>query len=162
MDGRGKMPDISLVKPNAISTPTTEQGGSRPGSHSPNSSSLDNAQHELFAQRYAAGASATSAYMAAGYEGKGRSAIASAHKLLKHPKVRGRIRDLKSQNAATLINCAIREKNSRLEALQTRWEKLNRLIEQRAVAPELQHVPGGDTGLLVRTRVGIGGDRAVA
>ncbi len=95
--------------------------------------SLDNAQHELFAQRYAAGASATSAYVAAGYEGKGRSAIASAHKLLKHPKVRVRILALKSEIAATLINCAIREKNSRLEALQRRWEKLDRVIEQRAV-----------------------------
>ena len=73
-----------------------------------------------------------------------------------------RIRDLKSEIAATLINCAIREKNSRLEALQRRWEKLKRVIEQRAVAPELQQVPGGDTGLLVRTRVGIGGNDVFA
>jgi hypothetical protein len=28
------------------------------------------------------------------------------------------------------------------------------VIEQRAVAPELQQVPGGDTGLVVRTRGG--------
>src|SRR5258707_1040751 len=70
------------------------------------------------------------------------------------PKVRARIRDLKTAIAAKLINYSVREKNTRLEALQSRWEKLNRVIEQRAVAPELQQVPGGDTGLVVRTRVG--------
>ena len=119
-----------------------------------NMSPLENAQHELFAQRCAAGGSATSAYMAAGYEAKGRSAIASAHKLFMQPKVRARIRDLKTAIAAKLINYSVREKNTRLEALQSRWEKLNRVIEQRSVAPELQQVPGGDTGLVVRTRVG--------
>src|SRR5258708_7729667 len=119
-----------------------------------NNSPLQNAQHEMFPQRYRAGASATSAYMGGGYEAKGRAAIASAQKLLIQPKVRARIRDLKTAIAAKLINYSVREKNTRLEALQSRWEKLNRVIEQRTVAPELQQVPGGDTGLVVRTRVG--------
>src|SRR5260370_5864220 len=62
------------------------------------------------------------------------------------PKVRARIRDLKTAIAAKLINYSVREKNTRLEALQSRWEKLNRVIEQRAVAPELQQGIAGDRG----------------
>lgn len=42
---------------------------------------------------------------------------------------------------------AIRE--NRIAALQRRWDKANRIIEARAADPEMQEVPGGDTGLVV-------------
>lgn len=45
---------------------------------------------------------------------------------------------------------------NRVAALNRRWRKLERIIEARAAAPEMQEVPGGDTGLLAHTIKSIG------
>jgi transposase-like protein len=39
----------------------------------------------------------------------------------------------------------------RVEALDSRWREMQRVIEERAVDPTMAGVPGGTTGLLVRT-----------
>ncbi len=44
----------------------------------------------------------------------------------------------------------------RVSALQDRWERMQRVIEERAAAEEMQGVPGGSTGLLTRTVKGLG------
>ena len=48
----------------------------------------------------------------------------------------------------------------RIKALNDRWERMNRIIEERADDPAMANVPGGNTGLLVRRVKGVGqGDR---
>jgi hypothetical protein len=56
------------------------------------------------------------------------------------------------------LECGIARREVRLSVLQEAHSKLLRLIDERAAAPEMQHVPGGKTGLLVRTEkiVGVG------
>lgn len=44
----------------------------------------------------------------------------------------------------------------RVNALNDRWDRMQRVIEQRAVDPDLAAVPGGPTGLIVRDLKGIG------
>lgn len=45
---------------------------------------------------------------------------------------------------------------NRIAAVQDRWERMRRVIEERAAAPEMQNVPGGKTGLLVHDVKSVG------
>lgn len=49
---------------------------------------------------------------------------------------------------------------NRMQRLNRRWEKGHEVIEARAADPAMQNVPGGPTGLLVRTykQIGVGRD----
>jgi hypothetical protein len=38
----------------------------------------------------------------------------------------------------------------RVEALNERWEKMHQIIAARAAAEEMQAIPGGKTGLVVK------------
>jgi len=51
----------------------------------------------------------------------------------------------------------------RIRALNDRWERMNRIIDERAADPAMADLPGGKTGLLVRRvkRVGRGDDARV-
>jgi hypothetical protein len=40
---------------------------------------------------------------------------------------------------------------NRISALNERWEAMRRIIDERAADPEMANVPGGTTGLLVKT-----------
>jgi flagellar motor switch/type III secretory pathway protein FliN len=44
----------------------------------------------------------------------------------------------------------------RVEALNDRWEKLHQVIAERARSEEMQGVPGGSTGLVVKTVKAVG------
>jgi hypothetical protein len=44
----------------------------------------------------------------------------------------------------------------RIEAKNERWQGLRRVIAERAADPDMQHVPGGTTGLIVHERKSIG------
>lgn len=44
----------------------------------------------------------------------------------------------------------------RINALNDRWERMHRIVEERASAPEMQDVPGGKSGLLVRRLKSLG------
>jgi len=57
---------------------------------------LKNSRHEKFAQAYASGMSATSAYVHAGYEKK--TAGQASHTLLKNVEVRERVEELKQRS----------------------------------------------------------------
>ena len=48
------------------------------------------------------------------------------------------------------------ERNSRIRALQDLADRWRRLIEERAADPHMEEVPGGKTGLLVRTKKMLG------
>ena len=45
--------------------------------------------------------------------------------------------------------------------LQNRWDRMRRVIDERAASPAFADVPGGTTGLLVKTYKGKDGDSAV-
>lgn len=49
---------------------------------------------------------------------------------------------------------------SRLAALDRRWDALHRVIDERAHDPAMANVPGGTTGLVVRTVQAVGRGRA--
>lgn len=51
---------------------------------------------------------------------------------------------------------AIARKTRRIAALDDRWGRMLEVIEERAASPEMEDVPGGRTGLLVRTERSVG------
>ena len=51
---------------------------------------------------------------------------------------------------------AISHVERRVESLNSRWLKLHKVIESRAVDPAMKDAAGGETGLLVRTERAIG------
>jgi hypothetical protein len=58
------------------------------------------------------------------------------------------------EHRAEILLHGIALKEQRIKALADRWDRMRRLIEARAA--DMQGVPGGDTGLLVRRVRGIG------
>ena len=120
---------------------------------------LENPRHEQFAQRVAAGGNAARAYVAAGYSARG--AAQSALRLLKYAHIRARVAEIKKEITARLTECSIREVGERLKALESRWLAMQRVIAERAAAPEMQAASGGTTGLLVRTLKSLGSGDAL-
>ena len=120
---------------------------------------LTNSKHEHFAQAVAKGVSATKAYVAAGYSAKG--AAQSAARMLTNADICSRLAELQLTLAAGVIALEISSRNARVQALQDRWDRLRRVITERAAAPEFADVPGGSTGLLCVTYVGKDADRPV-
>lgn len=62
--------------------------------------------------------------------------------------------------AAAIRADGIANKQNRIDAYNDRWRKMQTVIAERAEAPDMQSVPGGTTGLLVKTwkQVGSGPD----
>lgn len=50
----------------------------------------------------------------------------------------------------------IAEKQNRVDALNDRWDRMRRVIDERAEDPSVAHVPGGPTGLIVHDVKGVG------
>jgi hypothetical protein len=118
-------------------------------------------KHEQFAQLVVKGVRATKAYVSAGYSPKG--ARQSASRMLKNADVRARVRELKEANSAEVIALEISSRNSRIRALQKRWDRLraglDRLLDERGA--DMAGLPGGSTGLLLRKYKGKKADRLV-
>jgi hypothetical protein len=55
-----------------------------------------------------------------------------------------------------VLKQGISDRVNRVRALNDRWERMQRVIEERALAPDVQNVAGGTTGLLVHHVKGIG------
>lgn len=68
----------------------------------------------------------------------------------RHPEFAARVKKHVEELGECARRYAIARKNRRVKALDDRWERLRRVIEARAAAPEMQDAPGGKTGLLVR------------
>jgi hypothetical protein len=120
---------------------------------------LTNSKHEQFAQAIAKGVSATKAYVSVGYSEKG--AQQSSARMLLNAVVCSRIAELQQTLAAGMIALEISSRNARVQALQDRWDRMRRVIDERASAAEFAGVPGGTTGLLCVTCVGKDADRPV-
>lgn len=79
----------------------------------------------------------------------------------KSPEFAARVKELAEQLGDLALRYAIGRRARRLRALEDRWERLKRVIAERASALEMAGAPGGDTGLLCRTLKSIGaGDHA--
>ena len=83
--------------------------------------------------------------------------------MITNATVSARIAQLQGAIASQMLVSSIRDRNARIAALQERWERLQRVINERAADPNMAGVPGGRTGLiLVRIRrVGRGKDATV-
>lgn len=63
----------------------------------------------------------------------------------------GRVRSIRDQMAADLYREGLAVRQNRLDALNDRWRRMQRVIEERSKDETMQNVPGGTTGLMVRT-----------
>lgn len=115
---------------------------------------LKNSKHEKFCQLIAKGETGTAAYVSVGYSKK--TARVGASILLTKPNIKARIANLQEKISASLLNKSISIKAARLDALNDRWLKMQQVIAERAVDPDLQDIAGGKTGLLCHDQKGVG------
>lgn len=66
-----------------------------------------------------------------------------------HPDFQARLKQNVADLEATALKFAIAKKRKRVAALDDRWRRLQRIMEERGASPEMADVPGGGTGLLV-------------
>ena len=77
------------------------------------------------------------------------------------PEFAARIQEIARRLGDLAMRHAIARKHKRVGRLQDRWDRMQRVVEERAADPEMRDVPGGATGLLVKTIKQIGsGDAA--
>lgn len=78
----------------------------------------------------------------------------------KHPEFAAHvdrvIAEMRAEVGAEVKRFAIMDVMNRVGAQNDRWNRMTRVIEERAADPSMAKVPGGKTGLLVRTIKGIG------
>jgi hypothetical protein len=115
------------------------------------SSPLKNSKWELFAAGVAKGLSATTSYLTAGYECDEESARRLASRLLTNVDVQRRVSEIQQQLTEQSIAVAVLDRETRLLRLEQRAAKMDQVIESRAADRSFADVPGGHTGLLVRT-----------
>lgn len=113
---------------------------------------LDNPRHESFCVSIAiAKSTATRAYINAGFDVSHESAQRLASLLLKNVEVLNRISELRAEADSKVITDGILERSERIARLERRAVKLDEVIAARASDPSMLDVPGGHTGLLVRS-----------
>jgi hypothetical protein len=89
---------------------------------------LSNGKHEQFAMAIAKGVSLAEAYTSAGYSECG--AKQSAARLLRKADIRSRVAQIQAELSAGTIALEISSRNARVQALQHRWDRMCRVIEQ--------------------------------
>ncbi len=73
-----------------------------------------------------------------------------------HPDFLARVDELIEAFRRTSERVAIAQRGRRVAALNDRWHRMRRVIEERAASEDMQGIPGGETGLLVHQVKGIG------
>ena len=117
---------------------------------------LSNPKQEKFAQLAAQGLTQAEAARRAGYGARGAANMGS--RLARSLVVRNRIDELKNAQGVLMQSVSgIRNPQSRVTALEDRWNRLRTIITERGADPDMQSVPGGKTGLLVVTFKQLGG-----
>jgi len=91
---------------------------------------LTNSRHEHFVQGLISGATATSAYIGAGYSKNG--AAQSAQRLLKQSEIQARKAELERGIEGQFVAGQIADRQYRLAILQDLLDRLLALIEERA------------------------------
>ncbi len=67
------------------------------------------------------------------------------------PEFRARVAEIVAAVAKALEQYAIADKDERLADLNDCWMRIRRAMDDRGRSPEMQAIPGGTTGLFVRT-----------
>ena len=68
----------------------------------------------------------------------------------RHPDFATRIQAIARRIGDLAAKHAIARRHRRVARLQDRWDRLDQVVQERAADPQMQDVPGGKTGLLVR------------
>ena len=83
----------------------------------------------------------------------------------KVPQFYARVLEIREALRKTAVEVALQygiaNCRERMICLNELWNRLQRVVSERAKAPDMQNVPGGRTGLLVRRVRSIGGDETV-
>ena len=74
----------------------------------------------------------------------------------KRPEFQARVEEHVQEFGDAKMRYAIANRNRRLRNLNDRLERLHQVIRDRAADPSMQDVPGGKTGLMVRTVKSVG------
>lgn len=80
-------------------------------------------------------------------------ALETLERWQQHPEFQARVRC----HLEAALTQGIAERLNRVQALDDRWLRMRRIIAERAASAEMQSVPGGTSGLLIRTVKGVGG-----
>jgi hypothetical protein len=75
---------------------------------------------------------------------------------LRHPHFRAKVEANATELGDAVVRRGIARRVRRVQALDDRWERMKAVIDARAADPSMQGVPGGRTGLLVRTAKSVG------
>lgn len=75
----------------------------------------------------------------------------------KHPEFAARIDEHVEEFRRAASQRGIGALHRRVAAQDDRWQRMQRIIKERGAAPDMQAIPGGSTGLLVRSYKSIGG-----
>lgn len=125
---------------------------------------LKNPQHEKFIKGLISGLSATQAAISAGYSANG--AAVCANRLLRRYEVSARLNELrnavdaafvvaehqeKEEDAKRTVDAVIATREARLGHYAEIVKKGLTVLGERAADPTMANVPGGQTGLLVRS-----------
>jgi hypothetical protein len=73
-----------------------------------------------------------------------------------NPVFKARVDELVAEFRDEIRRIGIADKMKRVECLNRHWRLMQRVIADRANSEEMQDVPGGHTGLLVKTVKGVG------
>ncbi len=74
-----------------------------------------------------------------------------------HPEFAARVKQIVADLGERSLRFAVARRHRRVRAMNDRWRKMKQVLRERAAAPEMENVPGGKTGLLVRKVKSIGG-----
>ena len=83
--------------------------------------------------------------------------LKTLHNWRKDPAFAERVEKISSEFAARALKRAVAKREYRVNTLSNLHSKLLTVIEERAIAPGMDEVPGGKTGLLVRSPIMSGG-----
>lgn len=85
---------------------------------------------------------------------------ASISRWKRRPAFQARVKALQERINEAVLTSVIANRQARVDALNDRWERMKRVIDERAADPDMATVPGGTTGLIVRTwkQIGAGED----
>jgi hypothetical protein len=78
------------------------------------------------------------------------------HRWKLHPAFQAKLAEAIAEIEARIFSRGIARRLNRVKALDKRWDKLQQVIKERAASEQMQAVPGGKTGLLVRDVKGVG------
>ena len=69
----------------------------------------------------------------------------------RRPEFAERIAAIRDETRAKLVALGIADKQNRIDAYNARWRLMRQVIAERGADPAMQAVPGGTTGLLVKS-----------